>query len=463
MSDVDSPKTPTGPTVVVCDDEELIRWSLCQHLEGLGYHCVPVDNGEACVEAVDAHHPAVVLLDLKMPVMDGLTALRTLRQRGLQLPVIVITAHGAIDSAIEATRLGASAYLAKPFDLREVALTVEKAMAHAKLRHEVDYLRARQHRGYGDFIGQSPALQPVYDVLRKLERVDVPNVLITGESGTGKDVIARMIHAKGRRSEGPFIEVDCASLPQELVESTLFGHVRGAFTDAKASKPGLFEVAKQGIVFLDEIGEMPLASQSKLLRAIENRTFRRVGGTSTMKMDTCIIAATNRDLQAEVNEGRFREDLFFRLNVVPITLPPLRERVDDLGLLVEHFVAQMNRTLGKHIRRVDERAIQQMQAYRWPGNVRELRNVIERFVLLSGDDECLETAHLPMEIRQSSAGEPQPSGVTLPAEGVQLESVERSLLMQALARVGGNQSQAARLLGITRYALRYRMKKYDLH
>jgi DNA-binding NtrC family response regulator len=452
----------TKGTLLVCDDEELIRWSLSTHLEQEGYRVLTAADGQECVDQVTKHAPALVLLDLKMPVKDGLAALRELRATGQQMPVIVLTAHGGVDSAIEATRLGAVAYLSKPFDVREVSLAVEKALADERLRHEVHYLRRREKAGYGEFIGAAQSLRPVFDVLARLETVDPPTVLLLGESGTGKDVLARAIHSRGPRREHPFVAIDCGALTETLIESELFGHDRGAFTDAKQTKRGLFEIAERGVVFLDEIGELPIGTQSKLLRALEDRTFKRVGGVTRFPMNVGIIAATNRNLREEVEQGRFREDLFYRLDVVPIRIPPLRERANDIPLLVEYFLERFSRAFGRTLRGLDGEAMALLQRYRWPGNVRELRNVIERITLLC-PDEIVRTEHLPPEVRFSGAAAAvEGCPFVLPEEGVDLEAVERGLLMQALARTSGNQSAAARLLGISRYALRYRMEKFQL-
>ena len=450
-------------TIVVCDDEELIRWSLCAHLEHEGYRAIPATNGKEAVDAVAEHSPSLLLTDLKMPVMDGLTALRELRKSGSTVPVVVLTAHGAVDSAIEATQLGAADYLQKPFDVREVTFAIERAIEHAKLRSEVHYLRRREREGYGEFIGSAPVLRPLFDVLKRLENVDAPTVLITGESGTGKDVLARAIHGKGPRSERPFVAIDCASLPDTLIESELFGHERGAFTDAKALKQGLFEVADGGIVFLDEIGELPLVTQSRLLRALEDRTFKRVGGVRRYPLNVGIIAATNRDLKAEVEAGRFREDLYFRLNVIHVPVPPLRDRRSDLPDLVGHFLKSLGRRLGRQLEGVDGEAMERLMEYRWPGNVRELRNTLERLVLLA-PEPVVRPEHLPPEIlfHQAEKGTSTHCPFVLPEEGVDLEAVERGLLLQALERTNWNQSASARLLGISRYALRYRMEKHEL-
>ena len=454
----------TPSTVLVVDDEELIRWSLTEHLKSEGYEVLEGENGQQAVDLVRERSPDLVLMDLRMPVLDGLGALRRIREEGHETPVVVLTAHGGVDSAVEATRLGASDYLSKPFDLREISLVVRKAIDVHQVRQQAQYLRTRQRKGYGEFVGSARALESVFDMLSRLERVDAPTVLIQGESGTGKDVVARAIHAKGPRKDEVFMEIDCAALPEQLVESELFGHEKGAFTDARTTKRGLLEVARGGVVFLDEIGELTPATQAKLLRALENRRFKRVGGVATIHMDAAIVAATNRDLKAEVQAGTFREDLFFRLNVIPITLPPLRDRKEDVPMLVSHFLDLFNKRFGREITGVSSAAMERLVSYRWPGNVRELRNALERLVLL-GDDGVIEVGALPPEIRFAAGSK----GVAvagcpfvLPEEGVDLEQVDRGLLVQALDRTDGNQSAAARLLGISRYALRYRMEKYGM-
>ena len=449
-------------TVLVCDDEELIRWSLAEHLRGQGYTVVEAEDGLDALEKVEASAPDLVLTDIKMPRMDGMTALRTLRERDIDVPVIVLTAHGAVDTAVEATRLGAKAYLSKPFDLREVALAVEQVLEQHRLATEVRYLRHQTKAAYSRIIGQSPSMKRLFAMLRRLEDVEAPTVLLRGESGTGKDLIAHAIHDMGPRKKGPMMEVDCASLPDQLIESELFGHERGAFTDARTLKRGQFEVARGGTIFLDEIGEMSPVTQAKLLRALENRTFKRVGGVTNLQLDAGIIAATNRDLAAEVKEGRFREDLYFRLNVIVVEVPPLRERREDIALLVEHFIERFNREFRRDVRAVSAEALGLLEGYAWPGNVRELRNVIERVVILEGR-EVLEADQLPAEIRYGRAsGRGAGAPFVLPEEGVNLDELERSLLQQAIDRTGGNQSAAARLLGISRYALRYRLEKHGL-
>ncbi len=329
--------TPEPLRIIVCDDDDLIRDAVVDHLSGDGFATIACAHGEQCLEALAANTVDAVLLDMQMPVLDGLGVLRAMKDAGSRVPVLVLTADTSIDSAIAATKLGAAAYLRKPFDPREVTLALRRVLDVDRMTDEVTYLRQRQ-RQYGQMVGASPAMLAVYDMLQRLEGVDAPTVLVHGESGTGKELVAQAIHDRGPRKGGPFVEIDCASLPETLIESELFGHERGAFTDARQQKRGLFEVARGGTVFLDEIGEMPLTTQAKLLRVLETRKMRRVGGTTDIAIDIGIIAATNRDLAKESEAGRFRRDLFYRLAVIPIALPPLRARTGDIAPLVMHFL-----------------------------------------------------------------------------------------------------------------------------
>jgi len=450
-------------TILICDDEQLIRWSLSEHLQHEGYATIQARSGAECLKAVAVHAPSAVILDLKMPVMDGMTVLRTLREADNDLPVIVMTAHGGVDSAIEATRLGASGYLSKPFDVREATVALTRALAEHRLHQEVHYLRSRETLGYEEMVGQTQIIQKLFDTLRRLESVDAPTVLILGESGTGKDLVARAIHGRGPRRAKPFTEIDCTALPEQLIESELFGHEKGSFTDARTTKRGLFEVASGGAIFLDEIGELPLGLQSKLLRALENRRFRRVGGVADIPLDAAIITATNRNLRDEVKAGRFREDLFFRLNVIQISVPPLRGRLDDIPLLVQHFIERFNKAFGRRVVGTSGAAMELLKRYPWPGNVRELRNIIERTVILLNKD-IIDVEDLPVELRFQARQDETSKGCPfiLPEEGVDFEAVERGLVAQALERCGGNQTAAAKLLGFTRFAIRYRIEKYKL-
>ncbi len=455
---------PEPSTILVCDDEVLIRWSLREYLEAEGYSVVEAADGIECLERVRAQPPDLVVLDLKMPRMGGMQVLQEFAAEELDLPVIVITAHGAVELALQATRLGAGAYLSKPFDLREVGLAISQVLKAHRLEHEVRYLRGRKAGAYGKILGSSLPMQRLFETLRRLERVDAPTVLITGASGTGKDLIAHAIHENGPRRDGPMMDVDCASLPDQLIESELFGHERGAFTDARTTKRGLFEVARGGTIFLDEISETSVGTQAKLLRALESRRFKRVGGTADLALDAGIIAATNRHLEGEVELGRFRRDLYYRLDVIRIDVPPLRERRDDIPTLVQHFLGRFNAKFGRNVQSVSDDALMRMQAYEWPGNVRELRNVLERAVILEAD-EMLLGMHLPGDlglIPSSLPAEGDADPFRLPARGIDLEELERHLLEQAMTRTKGNQSAASRLLGISRYALRYRLEKHGL-
>jgi len=454
-------KVSQTATILVCDDEALIRWSLKQHLQSEGYRVLEASDGQECLESALKHAPDLIISDLKMPKMSGMEMLQKLREADNDLPVIVITAHGDVNSAMDATRLGARAFVHKPFDLREVGHAVGTVLRECRLEQEVRYLRRQNRAAYGRLIGASPSMHRLFETLSRLEDVDAPTVLLTGESGTGKDLIAQSLHERGPRGKGPFMEVDCAAMPETLIESELFGHEKGAFTDARTTKRGLFEVARGGTIFLDEIGEMAPGTQAKLLRALENRRFKRVGGIAAITLDAGIVAATNRDLSEEVRHSRFREDLFFRLNVIRVDVPPLRERRDDLPILVDHFLERFNEEFRRSVNGVSEEALELMRRYRWPGNVRELRNVIERIVILE-PTEIIQAQHLPAEIRYGQSSNSSRDPFVLPEEGVNLEELELSLLRQALERTNSNQSAAARLLGISRYALRYRMEKHGL-
>ncbi|MCK6527296.1 sigma-54 dependent transcriptional regulator [Myxococcota bacterium] len=451
-------------TVLIVDDEALLRWSLSEELGSAGYATIEAGSvAEARAKAATAN-AELYILDIRLPDGSGIDLLREFRAADADVPIIMITGHGTISTAVEVTRMGATEYIPKPFDIQEMLLLVSRAMSASRRARELRVLRERSLRqGYQEIIGASPPMQRVFDLLRQLEAADAPTVLILGESGTGKDLVARAIHQRSRRSQEPYLEVDCAGLPDQLIQSELFGHEKGAFTDAHSRKPGLFEVAGRGTIFLDEIGEMSLLTQSKLLRALENRRFKRVGGTADIELKARIVAATNRDLGAEVEAGRFRKDLFYRLNVIPVNVPALRERSTDIPLLVQHFVVRLSKDMGRPVEGVSDEAMARMEAYEWPGNVRELRNVVERAVILSRT-RWIGVEDLPPELGGSRPRLEQAvsHGFVLPEDGVDLASLERDLVLQALDRSGGNQSEAARLLGLGRFALRYRMEKMGL-
>jgi len=447
------------PTILVVDDESLIRFALNDRLTADGYRVV---EAETAAQAIAKSRDGVdlVLLDLKLPDGDGLSVLKRIKEHDPDTLVIVLTAHTGVEIAVEAMKQGAYHYASKPFNLDEISILVAKALETTELRREVKALRESQAQPYSfdRIVGEGPMVSAMKALLKKVAASPASTVLLTGESGTGKDLAAKVLHYNSARAARPFMNITCSALPEALMESELFGHERGAFTGADRQKRGLFETADGGTVFLDEIGEMVPGLQAKLLRFLEEKTFKRVGGSVDITVDVRVVAATNRNLQDEVKTGRFREDLFYRLNVLPIALPPLRERADDIPRLVAFYVDVYNTEFKKKIRGVTPEAMEQIQRHPWPGNIRQLRNAIERAMLLS-DGPVLEPADfsaggaVAMRLGES---------VELPAAGLDLEQLERSLVVQALERTGWNQTKAAALLGLNRDQIRYRVEKFQL-
>ncbi|HSG49805.1 MAG TPA: sigma-54 dependent transcriptional regulator [Longimicrobiales bacterium] len=446
--------------ILVVDDDRLIREILAERLEKKGYRVDRAGSLAEARQAVDKFTPDVAILDVKLPDGEGTELLPGLTEEA-GIPCVMMTAHGTVTSAVEALRMGAEDFLEKPFSMDRLDTTLNHVLERSRLRRELRTLRTRGPQA-GGIVGVSPEMQEVMELVRRIAPADHATVLILGETGTGKGLVAKAIHDLSPRAQGPFVNVTCSALAPTLMESELFGHEKGAFTDARTLKRGLVEVANGGTLFLDEIGELTPSLQSKLLRFLEDRTFRRLGSTEDRTVDARIVAATNRDLQAAVESGAFREDLYYRLRVLPLTLPPLRRRRGDVPALVAAFLDSFNRELGRRVVEVDPEASRLLEAYAWPGNVRELRNVVERAVLL-GDGPVLTPDLLPPEIRREQPPQQASSGMLeLGPEGIDLDDLERRLLEEALRRADGNRTEAGRLLGLSRHQIRNRLKKYGI-
>ena len=447
-----------NPTVLVVDDEELIRWSLAERLKSEGFNVLEAETGAAAIEQLP-EGVDLVLLDYKLPDTDGVSVLRKIKEFDQDILVILLTAYASVETAVEAMKLGAYHFANKPFNLDEVIATVERALETTRLRREVRQYRTNAARPYTlhSIVGSSESMTVLRHLVARVATSPASTVLLTGESGTGKDLVAKVLHYTSDRASRPFMNITCSALPEQLLESELFGHERGAFTDARLQKRGLLETADGGTVFLDEIGEMVPALQAKLLRFLEEKAFKRVGGAHDIRVDVRVVAATNRNLEEEVAKGRFRSDLYYRLNVLPIVIPPLRSHAEDVPLLVEYFIDGFNAEFRKRVLGASQAAYTLLERYGWPGNVRELRNVVERAMLLS-DGTRLEAK----DFAALTAAAASTDAFELPANGVDLEQLERSFVMQALKRSGGNQTRAAALLGLNRDQIRYRIEKFGL-
>lgn len=446
------------------DDEYLIRWTLQQNLTKEGYEVLIAETGEEALEKVKEEAPDLMLLDIKLPGTDGYEVLERALKIDQDIVPIMITAYEDVESVVKAMRLGAFDYITKPFDFDKVHLSIQKALEASQLKREVKHLRREQKNWFGlnNIVAVSEEMRRVIRMVEKMAQSDASTVLIQGESGTGKELIAHAIHDWGKRENMPFITVNCAGFPEHMLENELCGHEKGAFTDAKEVKKGLLEVADGGTLFLDEIGDMNPNLQAKLLRLVEQKSFRRIGGLKDIRVNVRIITASNRDLVRLKEEGKFREDLFYRINIASLRIPPLRERPNDILPLTKYFIQKYNEEFHKNVQKVSKVVEDFFMSYSWPGNVRELRNVIER-AMIHGDGDTLLMEHLPVEILGKASKEGEViEGIRIPPEGISLEKVEEALVRQALRLTNGNQTKAAKLLDISRDALRYRMQKFGI-
>ncbi len=441
--------------ILLLDDDDLIREVVRDRLESSGYEVVETKTMSEAREAMQRFSPDVALLDIKLPDGEGTELLPELGQG--DVPAIMITAHATVESAVEALRLGAQDYLEKPFSMERLQATLRVALERNRLRRQIRALRRDASLG-GKIVGSSPAMGEVMDLVERIAPAGSATVLIEGETGSGKGMVAKAVHEMSPRAGGPFVQVTCSALAESVMESELFGHERGAFTDARLQKRGLVEVAHEGTLFLDEIGELSVGVQGTLLRFIEEKAFRRVGGTRDLTVDARVIAATNRDLSSEVKQGRFRQDLYYRLRVLPLRLPPLRHRRSDIPALAASFIDRFNGEFGKSVEGLTPDAEALFDAYEWPGNVRELCNVVERGVLLT-DSVQIDLDVLPPELGGRTLAD-SPGAVRLGPEGLDLEALEETLLREALSLAEGNRTEAGRLLGLTRHQVRNRIRKY---
>lgn len=445
--------------ILIADDEKNMRWILAKNLKDEGFEVLEAANGLEAFELFLDKEPDMVVLDYSMPGIDGMEVLKRINTINDKIPVIMITAHGSTDAAVEAMKLGAIDYISKPFDMEELKITIKKALKIEALNNTIDYLKTQVVEAFDTkIIGNSKKMQDIFEVIDKVADTTA-TVLINGESGTGKELIANAIHNKSGRKDKPYIKVNCGAIPEALLESELFGYEKGAFTGAQNRKVGRFDRAQGGTLFLDEIGELPLALQVKILRVLQEREFERVGGTEVIKADVRIIAATNRDLDKMVQEGKFREDLLYRLKIIPVLIPALRERKEDIPQLVDFFLLKHSKEMNKGPAIMDRDVLDILTQYEFPGNIRELENIIERLVILASDGKINATI-LPKEVVRGAYS--KKDVFILPQEGISLEEVEESLVRQSLDLSKGNQTQAAKLLGISRHALIYRIEKFKL-
>ena len=449
-------------SILIVDDEEPVRDSLELLLED-NYYIFTADSGEQALKILDRQSVDLVILDITMPGMGGMTALENIKSISPTPEVVILSASDSARLGAQAVRKGAFDYITKPFDADDLMDVIRKALERNRLEREVHYLRSEVEKlgGFGDIIGKSPQMREIFRVVQKIARTD-SNVLITGESGTGKELIARAIHSRGSRKDGPFIPINCAAIPQELLESEFFGHEKGSFTGAHERKLGKFELAHQGILFLDEISTLKQELQAKILRVLQEDEFTRVGGNHTISVDVQIVAATNQDLKKMVSENAFREDLYYRLNVLPINLPPLRERRGDIRLLVDHFLKEIGYRLNRKVAGVTSEAMKLLQFYPWPGNIRELENFLERMVAFAADNSPIDVQDLPMDIAMPELSNPDAHRSSTEGLIEARRRFEKIYIISALRKADGNQSEAARMLGVHRNTLLKKMTSFGI-
>jgi len=466
--------------VLIIEDEKLIRWSIGKHLTSQGYMVFEAESGEEGIKLFEINSPDIVFVDNKLPYMQGLEVILKLKSLDDDTIIIFMTAYGSIETAVSAMKAGASEYINKPFAFEEIDVILDNIKAKISIIKEVQILRRQQKDviTFDHILGETAALKQIIQLSKKIAKAETTTILLLGESGTGKDLFAYAIHNESARIKKPFVTINCSSLPDTLLESELFGHEKGAFTDARQLKKGLFEMAEGGTVFLDEIGEINPATQIKLLGVLENRVIRRLGGTVNIPVDIRIIAATNRDLKKAVDEKLFREDLYYRLKVFQLMLPPLRERAEDIPIIADYFMKYYNHQFQKNITKIDNNANQILMQYSWPGNIRELRNVMERAVFLetmttlqaeslpaeivSLNEKSKLFSEIPSEFLLSVDKLELPFEINIPSDGLSLYDVEKQIIKQALQKTDNNQTRTSKLLGISRDTLRYKIKKYQL-
>jgi two-component system nitrogen regulation response regulator NtrX len=450
-------------SILIVDDEAGVRSSLAGILSDESYQVESVDSGEACLQALEGRRYDLLLLDVWLPGIDGLETLARVRTLDPELPVVVISGHGTIETAVKAVRMGAQDFVEKPLSLEKTLLAVRNALRQRRLEAENRALKAQvEHRWL--MVGESPAIEALrQDILRAAPTNG--RVLIFGENGTGKELVARNIHHQSLRAAGPFVEVNCAAIPEELIESELFGHTRGAFTGALSARKGKFELADGGTLFLDEVGDMTLKTQAKVLRALQEQRVEPVGGAASVPVDVRVIAATNKDLEQEIRRGTFREDLYFRLNVIPFTVAPLRERRQDVSLLARHFLAEISAEYGRRAKAISPEAMERLRVHAWPGNVRELRNIIERLVIMTAGDR-IEPAHLPSALLGGAApppaSEPAPAGADFGSLAEARDDFEKRYILRKYQECAGNMSRTAEALGVERSNLYRKMKAFGI-